>query len=337
LITPQILLTSDAESIVNLLRHIYKEAYIVNWMYDPHAIAKAIELGRYIFVGVKYNDDLVALLTISFPDESQTAAELSTLAVLPIYRSYNNGEVVRNLISFSRNLLNNRAEQGDLSVLFSRSVTTHMLAQKLQIFLKMIPVGVTYCTRPDERSLQKSVLDKNFDLNNLNINRYDQVISMLCYTGKADIIKACFVEDDFKFIQTLFEGEKNAVYNIENLPVSTLDRVDEKIETRRSFVSFHYKYGCINSDHFLNKINYYLNKHFRVIHIYINIGEYNNIKAIERLHAFGFVYACFLPCYYGKSGHALVLQYLNGCISNSKLENIYSKKVKLLHEMLIVS
>ena len=118
------------------------------------------------------------MLVVFISAPSKMIAELGTLTVHHNYRDYNNGEVIRSLILFSRKFINELAYSGRVALLFSKPVAKHQLSQKLQILLGMSSVGIIYCTRPCERDLQLAYQGASADYNNIAFRRNNEVVAI---------------------------------------------------------------------------------------------------------------------------------------------------------------
>ena len=331
----EILGIADVKAIIELLHQVYGDAYILDWMYNEKQLKAAITEDHYTFIGVKVINSLVGMLSISYTDPSNFVAELSTLVVHPSFRHYKQGEIIRRLVNFFKEKLNKEAKENSLTVLLARPVTKHVLAQKLMDFLNMEPVGITYCTRPSERDLQRVRENAHFDYHDINIIRYDQVVSAFYYPSKLSVLKLSLDENILSIIRELYDDQRVETIVHETLPYPSNEFLEIKKEPRRSFVCFNYRYGCQDVHNLFKSINAFSEKSYRVLHVYLNIGEYNNQSVIKVLSSFGFYYSALIPCFYGESGHALVLQYLNGSVPQIKLKNFISKKARMLHKRLV--
>ncbi len=331
---PSLLNCSDIKSIQQLVYLVYKDAYASDWIYKKEELKNKIRSKELTFLGIKKNGMLVGLLCMSYPHPTQYVIELNKLIIHPAYRAYQNGSVIRSLIMESKKIVNNLAEKTHVCVLLTAPIVKHQLSQKLQLILGLYSVGIAYCTRPDEHELHKILKNKTQSLNLASLKRNDQVISIYCYKNKLSIIDICLPRKYFLILESLLPHEKLSIFNSKKSKPLPNNDVNLQIKPRQSFVTFKIDSTC-NYNDLVKDLLDIINKNYRVIHIYINVGNYDNIELIEKLDTLGLIFSYFIPCYFGAGGHALVLQYLNNLKPTSKSKQFYDPKMQLLHKQLL--
>jgi hypothetical protein len=331
-----ILAIDDVEAIMGLIKKVYGLGYLIDWFYDRDALVKAILSGNHIFIGAKIKGDLASISYLSFPGGFGSVIEMGTLCTNPRYRGHISGACVREVLSCAKKLVGEYVKNSGVCVLLTMPTTRHLLSQKLQVWSGFILVGLAYGIHPDQHDLHKISLEQdlqhNYHLDSLRRN--DLILTAYCYRSKINKISVCLPHNMYSIVDCLFA---DSPFVFENSQKKAIDgfKLDIQDKELRSLAEIRVSHGNKNSDSLFEEISSFFKKRYKIIHVYLNVGEYNLIYLINELIDKGFIFCGFIPCYYGPEGHGLILQYLNGYYTNLQDHMLLDQKAKTLHKLLL--
>jgi hypothetical protein len=138
----------DAQGVVDCVRRVYGDSYIVHKeLYDPAAIVALNDAGRLVSVVALHNgdeivgDEIVGHYALERPDLTLRVVESGEAMVLPEHRHHY-------LLEKMRVLLEDEARRLGLIGIFGRTVTNHVFSQKMVERFGERPCGVSLGEAP---------------------------------------------------------------------------------------------------------------------------------------------------------------------------------------------
>ena len=284
----------DAEGLVRLFRRVYGELYPIRLFYDPLAIIKANEEGRYkSIVARTAQGKVIGATHLSRSAPYQSLFESGVGLVDSDYRNLGVNLHLMDYLSNEYILKNEKIEE-----VFGEAVCNHLITQKIPIKYKYVETGVEIALMPS------AAYDKNAT------GRVASVLSFRAYRPKRhQIYLPTAYERELRVIYGRLDDVRDISLSEAKLPGSLKSHADlsfydfanvARIAVREMGVDFAAYFGGIENEAISRKA--------AVIQVWLDLTKPWIGEAVEELRSRGYFFGGALPRWF--DGDGLMLQKL---------------------------
>jgi hypothetical protein len=295
----------DAEGVVDCVRRVYGDSYIIHTeLYHPEEIVALNEAGRLVsVVALDDGGEIVGHYALERPDPSFRIAESGEAMVLPQHQHHH-------LLEKMRLLLEEEAGRLGLTGIFGRTVTNHLFSQKMVERFGERPCGVSLGRTPRTFRNMREALSQRMS-----------VVFYFKYLGTVDAVRIHVPSRHHEMCRQIYEQFQVQLdlATSQSVPESGDFVVDHHAELKRANILVR-RVGK-DTVHQVCTVHRELcrGQQVEVVYLELPLTEPGTPEACQALESEGFFFSGVAPLYFPE-GDVLRLQFLNVDLDTSVLQ-----------------
>ncbi len=295
----------DAEGVVDCVRRVYGDSYIIHTeLYHPEEIVALNEAGRLVsVVALDTSDEIVGHYALERPDPSFRVAESGEAMVLPQHQHHH-------LLEKMRLLLEEEAGRLGLTGIFGRTVTNHLFSQKMVERFGERPCGVSLGRTPRTFRNMREALSQRMS-----------VVFYFKYLGTVDAVRIHVPSRHREMCRQIYEQfqVRLDLATSQSVPESGDFVVDNHAELKRANILVR-RVGKDTVQQ-VRTVHRELcrGQQVEVVYLELPLTEPGTPEACQALESEGFFFSGVAPLYFPE-GDVLRLQFLNVDLDTSVLQ-----------------